>query len=287
MKTKLGSYFPFFIGIPAIIWQILFFYIPLLLILISSVVKTTEFGAFEAITFEKIKIFLQPLYLKVIGSSLLLALVNSLLCFLIGYRFAYFLAFKYKKYKNLMLFFLIVPFWTNFLLHAYAWFFVLEKHGLINNFLTQFGILSHPNSYLNSLFAIMVMMFYYYLPFMILPIYTSLEKFDYRLVEASLDLGASRMQTFRSIILPLSSGGIRAGFFLVFIPSFGEFAIPEIMGGDKWLFVGNVISLYILGEQTGAFGAAFTIVSVALLIISCLILFYLINLLLKPRATHG
>lgn len=285
-KESRKSHFPFFIGMPAVIWQVLFFYIPLVLILFSSVIKTNEFGSFETLSFYKIKLFLQPTYIKVIGSSLLLALSNAVICFLIAYPFAYFLAFRCEKYKNLLLFFLVVPFWTNFLLHVYAWFFVLEREGLINNLLSQLSILSNPHSYLNSLFSIMIMMVYYYLPFMVLPIYSSLEKFDFRLVEASVDLGATWVQTFKQILLPLSIRGIRSGFFLVFIPSFGEFAIPELMGGDKWMFVGNVISIYILGEQTGAFGAAFTVVSVIGLILSCFLLYFIINFLLKPRSTY-
>ena len=110
------------------------------------------------------------------------------------------------------------------------------------------------------------MMVYYYLPFMVLPIYTSLERFNMSLIEASFDLGATWFKTFRRIILPLTMRGVRAGFFLVFIPSFGEFAIPSLMGGDKIMFVGNVVSEYILAEGTGSLGAAFMVVSCAILL---------------------
>lgn len=260
------SDYPFSIGMPALIWQILFFYIPLLIIVVTSFLKTSPQGI-EEITFGKIAHFFNPLYLRVIAFSLLLALANTILCFLLAYPLAYFLAFKERKIKNFLLFLLLIPFWTNFLLHVYAWFYVLEKHGFLNNLLLQFGLVQEPIILLNSSFAIMIMMVYYYLPFMVLPIYTSLERFNMSLIEASFDLGATWMQTFRRIILPLTMRGIRSGFFLVFIPSFGEFAIPSLMGGDKIMFVGNVVSDYILAEGTGSLGAAFMVVSCAILLI--------------------
>ncbi len=217
---------PFAIGIPAIIWQVLFFYIPLLIIVVTSFLKTTPSGI-VGITFEKIAHFFNPLYLRVIASSLVLAFINVILCFLIAYPLAYFLAFKGRRIKNFLLFLLLIPFWTNFLLHVYAWFYVLERHGFLNNILIQIGLIKTPLILLNSYFAIIIMMVYYYLPFMVLPIYTSLERFNTSLIEASFDLGATWLQTFSRIILPLTMRGVRAGFFFVYIPSFGEFAIPH------------------------------------------------------------
>ena len=129
------SELPFSIGAPAMIWQVLFFYLPLAILLVTSLIKFSEFETFEGFTFEKITFFLRPLYFKVIFSSFILALGNAILCLLIAYPLAYFLAFTGKRYKNIFLFLLIVPFWTNFLLHVYAWFFVLEREGFINNLL--------------------------------------------------------------------------------------------------------------------------------------------------------
>lgn len=281
-----SSEYPFSIGIPAIIWQVLFFYIPLLFIIFSSIVKVSDLGAIEGVTLRKLGMFLTPTYAKVIGSSLLLAFSNAIICLLIAYPIAYYLAFKGKKFKNLLLFLLIVPFWTNFLLHVYAWFFVLEREGFLNNLLQKMGIIHEPVHFLNSIFAIMVMMVYYYLPFMVLPIYSSLERFEYRLIEASMDLGANWRQTFSRIMLPLTMGGVRSGFFLVYIPSFGEFAIPELMGGDKHLFVGSVVSHYILGEQTGSLGAAFTVVSCVILLITAIFFYWVSKRFFKPKARY-
>jgi spermidine/putrescine transport system permease protein len=291
MKIKLlrkppATELPFSIGAPAMIWQVLFFYLPLAILAISSILEFSENETFVGFTFQKISFFLRPLYLKVILSSLTLALANAILCLLIAYPLAYFLTFTGKRYKNFFLFLLIVPFWTNFLLHIYAWFFVLEKEGFLNNLLRGMGIISEPLHLLNTPIAIMIMMVYYYLPFMVMPLYSSLEKMDARLIETSLDLGASWGQTIRRVMLPLTKRGLKAGFFLVYIPSFGEFAIPELMGGDKLMFVGTVVSNYILGDETGSLGAAFTLVASVLLLISTFILYWIIDCLI-PGKQHG
>jgi spermidine/putrescine transport system permease protein len=284
MKKKILSLdFPFFLGVPALIWQFLFFYAPLLILVISSFLKLSEEGFIQGFTLEKIYFFLNPIYGKVILASLLLALCNAVICLLIAYPVAYFMAIAAKKFRNLLLILMIVPFWTNFLLHVYAWFFVLEREGFLNTLLQTLGLIGQPFQLLNSLFSIMIMMVYYYLPFMVLPLYSSLERFDYKLIEASLDLGATSMQTFRRIMLPLTLRGVRTGFFLVFIPSFGEFAIPELMGGDKQMFVGSVVSHYILGEETGSLGAAFTVVSCLALLVTTLFFFWLISRFLTPK----
>ncbi|MBS0606023.1 MAG: ABC transporter permease [Parachlamydiales bacterium] len=277
------SELPYAIGVPAMIWQVLFFYLPLAILAVSSILAISETGAIEGITFSKIQFFLNPLYLKVIASSFLLALSNAVLCLLIAYPLAYFLAFAGKKYNNFFLFLLIVPFWTNFLLHVYAWFFVLEKQGFLNNLLTTLGLMHNPVSYLNTPFAIMIMMVYYYLPFMVMPLYSSLERMDMRVIEASYDLGASWQQTLRRVILPLTKRGLKAGFFLVYIPSFGEFAIPELMGGDRFMFVGSVVANYILGDETGSLGAAFTVVSSIFLLLSSIILYFIIDRLIPGK----
>ncbi len=274
---------PFSIGAPAMIWQVLFFYLPLAILVVSSFISISELGIFEGFTFEKVSFFFRPVYFKVILASFFLALGNAILCLLIAYPLAYFMTFTGKKYKNFLLFLLIVPFWTNFLLHVYAWFFVLEKEGFLNNLLRGIGLINDPIILLNTPFAIMVMMVYYYLPFMVMPLYSSLEKMDLRLVEASLDLGATWGQTLRRVILPLTKRGLKAGFFLVYIPSFGEFVIPELMGGDKQMFVGTVVSQYILGDETGSLGAAFTVIASILLLISAGGLYWIIDRLVPGR----
>lgn len=255
---------PFALGAPAFIWQLLFFYIPLLFILFLSFTQLSVDSIYNGFTLEHYKNFFASTYVHIIVRSLLLAISTGIACFFIGYPLAYYIAFK-SKHKNLLLFLLIVPFWTNFLLHIFAWFFLLDHSGLVNNMLVYFKIVKEPIQFLNTMFAIFLVMVYAYLPFMVLPLYSILEKFDKKLIEASQDLGASLWQTLIRIMLPLSLPGIISGFFLVFVPSFGEFAIPSLMGGDRYAFVGNVIYSYILGNRTMELGSAFTVLSVLVL----------------------
>lgn len=271
----------FFIGSPAMIWQIIFFYFPLLLMLFSSVMQISETGAITGITFNNfVKVFSKT-HLYIILKSLCLSTFTATVSFFIAYPLAHFIIFHAKRYKSLFLFFLIVPFWTNFLLHVYAWFFVLEKQGFLNNILLSTGLIHEPIHFLNSLFAIILMMVYCYFPFMVLPIISSLERFNSSLLEVSHDLRASRMQTLFKITLPLTMPAIRAGFFLVFIPSFGEFIIPELMGGDKHYFVGNVVSQYVMGNETETIGSAFMVMSALSLIIATFGIYALFNRLFK------
>jgi len=271
-KTSLWKIFKsealFTIGSTPIIWQIIFFYIPLLILVATSLVKTSTSGQFIGLTLEHFYPLLNTTYLTIIFNSFGLSLVTTFLCLIIGFPLAYFIAFNGGRLKNVLLFLLLIPFWTNFILHIYAWFFVLEKHGFLNNLLLDLGLISSPLHFLNSTFSVLVMMVYFYLPFMVLPIFSSLERFNPLLLEASYDLGANHRQTLQKILLPLTLSAIRAGIFLVYIPSFGEFVIPELMGGDRNFFVGNVISLFILGEKTGPVGIAFTVLSTLCLLIS-------------------
>ncbi len=260
---------PFAIGLPALIWQAVFFYIPLLLILFSSLRSSTD-----GFTLQNFVHVWDWIYFKIAFNSLGLAIATTILCLSIAFPLAYFIAFRARRFKNLLLFLLMIPFWTNFLLHIYAWFFVLEKQGFLNTLLMNLGLIETPFHILNTTFAMMLMMVYYFLPFMALPIYSTLESIDRNLLEASLDLGANWTQTMRKVLIPLSLSGIRSGILLVYIPAFGEFVIPDLMGGDKQYFVGSVISQFVLGNHTAPLGAAFTVISVSILICSLILLFY-------------
>ena len=266
LRTK--SEKAFVIGSPALIWQLIFFYLPLLFMMLSSLFSFSGSGGIHSLTLKHFIPLFSSTHFSVIFSSIFLAVSTSLICFLLAYPLAHFIAFRGGRYKTPMLFFLIVPLWTNFLLHVYAWFFVLEREGFLNTLLLKVGLIQTPMHFLNSLFAIVLMMVYCYLPFMVLPIFSSLERFDRKLLEASTDLGASWWETFRKVMLPITLPAVRAGFFLVFIPSFGEFIIPELMGGDKKYFVGNVVSQYVLGKETGGLGAAFMVLSCASLVVT-------------------
>lgn len=255
LKKTLFNELPFLAAVPAMVWQLLFFGIPLLIILCASFIHNNGF------TFNNYIALFDFSYVKIIARSLFLALSNALICLLCAYPVAYFLAAHVKRFKNMLLFLLVLPFWTNFLVQVYAWFFLLEKNGLINALLLKIGIINTPLDISNSLFAVFIVMMYCYMPFMILPIYSTIEKLNLQLLEASADLGATPWQTFLRITLPLSMPGIKNGILLVLIPSFGEFVIPSLFGGGKHLMVGSLISYYFLVVNNSAIGAAFTLLS--------------------------
>jgi len=190
-----------------------------------------------------------------------------LLCLVIGYPVAYFIALRVKKWRLVLLFLLTLPFWTNFLTQAYAWFFVLERHGLINTILKMLHVIHEPLLLAHNNFAVLCVMVYCYLPFMILPIYSVLQKVNVQLLEASQDLGATKWQTFTHVTLPLSRTGIQTGLLLVCIPAFGEFVIPMIMGGSRDFYVGSLITHYMLSSGNEHLGAAFTCLSACVLFV--------------------
>lgn len=265
----------FAIGSPALIWQLIFFYLPLFFMILASVMQLSDEGVFERFTLQNFYPLFSKVHFSIIFNSLSLAFITAFLCLFVAYPLAHFIAFHGRRYKTILLFFLIVPFWTNFLLHVYAWFFVLEREGFLNTLLISLGLIQTPIHFLNSFFAVMLMMVYCYLPFMVLPIFSSLERFDRHLLEVSDDLGASWRQTFFKVMLPLTMPSLRAGFFLVFVPSFGEFIIPELMGGDKRYFVGNAISQYVLGSETEGLGAAFMVLSCFSLVGATALIYFL------------
>lgn len=280
MKVKLKELIkkekPFFAASLAFVWQGLFFYLPLVFIVILSVIQQSSLVGYYKIGLDNFLYFLNWSYLTIILKSFVLALINSILCFVVGFPIAYFLAFKAGRFRNLFLFLLILPFWTNFLLHVYAWFYVLEKAGFLSNLLLFLGFIKEPIGFLNSYWTIILVMMYCYLPFMVLPIYSVLERLNKNILEASADLGASMWQTWYRITLPLSLSGLKSGFFLVFVPSFGEFAIPGLIGGDKYVFVGSVITQFILSNGSMSLGAAFTLIS-SIALISLIIAIYFVG----------
>jgi len=217
---------------PVTVWLGLFFLVPLLLILAYSFGTS---GIYGGITLgfnpgNYLKVF-DPLYLEIIVRTFVIALINTLLCFLLGYPLAYFIALKGGRWKSTLILLVMVPFWTSLLLRAYAWVVILRGNGFANRTLQFLGITDEPITLIFTPEAVLMGMVYSYLPFMILPLYAALEKFDVRLKEAAQDLGASRWHTFWRVTFPLSMPGVIAGSILVFIPSAGEFVIPDRLGG--------------------------------------------------------
>lgn len=262
----------FVFSVPALMWQLLFLYIPLLLVVYASV-KSSDVSSWFDLTLNNFFALADYHYFTIIGRSVFIAAGVAFLCLVIGYPVAYFLALRIKSHwKNVLLFLLTLPFWTNFLIQVYAWVFVLDHNGLINSFLLALGFINEPLHMVNSTYSIFLVMIHYYLPFMIMPLYTILEKIQPELLEASMDLGATNWQTFRQVTLPLSMSGIKTGVLLVFVPAFGEFVIPSLIGGAKYMFVGSLISHYFLIVRDSQIGSAFTVLS-GLVLIVCVMVF--------------
>lgn len=246
----------FFFMAPAIAWQICFCLLPLLFVIQLSFCTSL----FKDITLQYFVHVMKASHFFVMFRSFFLASVTAICCLLIGYPVAYYVALCVRpSMKSGLIFLIILPFLTNLLVQVYAWFFILEKHGILNKFLNFLGF--DFGHLLNSQFAMNLVMFHVYLPFMIMPLYSTLEKINIRLLEASLDLGASSFQTFCRIVLPLSIHGIKTGFFLVYVTSFGEYAIPSLIAGQKNYFVGTMISEYFFIGKDWHVGAAFTCLS--------------------------
>jgi spermidine/putrescine transport system permease protein len=251
----------FFLGAPAIIWKVIFLYTPLLFLVAISLVKSWNTFGFSQPTLEHYMALCAWAPFKIIIMSMIVAVATTVLCILLAYPVVYYL-WQYRGRMKMFLFFLLIlPFWINFLLHVYAWFMMLEQHGVVNNFLMHIGLISRPIAMLYSYFAIMLVMVHAYLPFMVFPLYSIVDKIDKQFLEASADLGASFWTTFFRVILPLSLPGLVTGSVLVFVASFAEFVIPDLVGGDRYMFVGNMITHYFLVAREASQGAAFTVIS--------------------------
>ncbi|MBT4594844.1 ABC transporter permease [bacterium] len=259
--------FPFILGCPAIIWQVLFLYMPLLVILGYSFISHESLAS-NAITFTLayFSLVLNFYYMKAILATVLLALSTTVVCLLVAYPIAYFIAFKAKRMQGLWLFFLILPSMSNLIIQVYAWFFILQRHGAISTIAYKVGITSSYIHLLNNEFAIITGMVYCFLPFMIFPIFSSLSQMDPKMLEASADLGANRLQTFFHVVLPLSLRGVATGCMLVFVPAFGEYVIIEMLGGSKNAFWGSIIVNKFLTNYNLHTGAALVLVGMTVLI---------------------
>lgn len=249
-----------------LLWAITFIVFPLVLILIYSLNSGSDLTNFS-FTLENFNRFFEPLYLKILGSSILIAGASTVLCLIIGYPVSYIISkLPEKKRQNTILIF-IIPMWMNFLLRTYAWLTLLGNNGLINKFIGIFGI--GPWDLMYNQKAIMIGMVYNFLPFMVLPIYTMLLKIDPKLIEAAKDLGANDFKVFTKVIFPLSLPGIFTGVTMVFIPAISTFVVPNLLGGNKLYLIGNLIEKQFTTTGDWGFGSA---VSMALIVIMLLIL---------------
>lgn len=252
-------------------WMILFVAIPLVYVFAISFMKKGTYGGIElAFTLSNYREILNPLYLQIFIGSIITAGISTIVCLAIGYPFAYFIAKKSQIKKSFLLMLVMLPFLTNSLIRMYGWIILLKGEGIINKILVSLHIISEPIQLIYTNFAVMLGLIYCLLPFMILPLYSSIEKLDMSLLEAASDLGAKPTKTFLNITLPLTMPGIFAGSILVFIPALGLFFIADLLGGSKVMLIGNLIRNQFLTARNWPFGAALsmTLILITLILVA-------------------
>lgn len=256
---------------PTMLWLTVFLLLPLGLIAVISFATRGHFGEVDySFSLHSYRTLLAPAYARIVWNSVVVALVTTVLCFAIGYPLAYFIALSRPERRWLYLFLILVPFWTNFLIRIYAWMIILRGQGVLAEGLRWLGLLPGPADALFSRIqlytpgAVIIGMVYEFLPFMILPLFASLEKLDLALLDAAADLGARPWKAFLRVTLPLSLPGIVAGSILVFVPAMGMFVVPDLMGGAQTVLVGNLINNQFLRARDWPLGSAASMVLLAL-----------------------
>ncbi|MGV6989378.1 spermidine/putrescine ABC transporter permease PotB [Testudinibacter sp. P80/BLE/0925] len=252
-------------------WLIFFVLVPNVLVLGTSFLTRDTSNLIDfTFSLDSYKRLFDPLYAQVMWNSLYMSGLATIICLLIGYPFAFMIAKLPSKYRPILLFMVILPFWTNSLIRIYGMKIFLGVRGVLNNALMSLGIIDSPIRIINTEMAVIIGLVYILLPFMILPLYSAIEKLDGRLLEAAKDLGAGTVQRFVWIILPLTMPGIIAGCLLVLLPAMGMFYVADLLGGAKVLLVGNVIKSEFLVSRNWPFGAA---ISIGLTILMALLLY--------------
>ncbi len=251
---------------PIIAYSLLLIILPLIYIFFISFMKSDSYGGI-IYTFNVsnyIEIF-NMVYIKVFLKSFVIATIATFICILISYPFTYFISQKKGYVKNVLITLVMIPFLTNSLIRTYGWIILLRKHGLINETLLSLGLIKNPFNLMYNNFSIIIGMVYTLLPFMILPLYSSMEKINPKVIDAASDLGASKIKTFFEIIIPYTKTGLFNGIIMVFIPCLGYFFISDLLGGGKLMILGNLIKNQFLTARNWPFGAS---ISIAMLIVS-------------------
>ena len=257
-KIKTGSN----LATPYAIWSALFIVVPLILIVFFGFTNQVD-GGYE-FTLEHFQKFLTPMYFKVVRRSLVLAVISTFLCLIIGYPTAYLITKAKPSRSGILIMLCIVPMWMNFLLRTYAWSAILGRNGFINTIITTFGF--EPLTLLYTDGAVLLGMVYNFLPFMILPIHTVLSKMDQNLINAAKDLGANGFQVFTKVVFPLSLPGVISGITMVFMPAVSTFVISKLLGGGQFYLIGNLIEQQFMSVGDWHFGSAISIFMMILIL---------------------
>ena len=267
---------------PAGFWLLVFFLVPLVIMLVYSLMPRGIYGGVEpGFTLEHYARFFDPLYLQVLQRTFAWSLGCTVICLLLGYPVAYVIA-RSGRWRTFLLFLVVLPFWTSFLVRTFAMIFLMRDTGLINAWLLKLGMIDEPLTILYTPFAVMAGLVYGFLPFMILPIYASLEKVDLSLLEAAEVLGARPAARFRRVTLPLSTPGVVAGSLLVFIPALGSFLTADLLGGAKQVMIGNLVQNQFSSARNWPFGSAASFIVMALVLAAVML-----YLRVKDRSSGG
>jgi len=245
-----------------------FFFAPFVIVLLYAFGMVGLLRQFQpSPTLEYFFEFFDSVAPSVFGRSLLMAFATTVLCLLLGYPMSYYIAVKSGRRKESLMLLVIIPFWVSFLLRTYALMTILDVNGIINVTMLSLGLISEPLNLMYNMQAVLLGMVYNYLPFMILPLYTSMEKLDKSLLEAAGSLGAGPARSFLHVTLPLTRSGVGAGSILVFVPAVGEFIIPQLLGGTESFMIGNLIWTLFLKARNLWFGSAVSIILIGLVVL--------------------
>ncbi|OGN86591.1 MAG: ABC transporter permease [Chloroflexi bacterium GWC2_73_18] len=263
---------------PGLGWWLVFLALPLMVVLAYSFFRRGTYGGvvFD-FTLDNYVRALDPLYLGVLGFSLRIAVITTAVALLIGYPAAYFIATRPRRWRTPLLVLIILPFWTSFLIRTYAWMVLLNREGLINRPLLALGIIDEPLPLLYNEFAIVIGLVYGYLPLMILPLYAAIERLNPELREAATNLGARPIKVFFTVTVPLTLTGIAAGCIFVFVPSLGNFIVPDLLGGGRSIMVGNLIQSQFLKARDWPFGATLALALITLMMVLLVVQARIIN----------
>lgn len=253
-----------YLASPYAIWSAIFIIIPLFLIVFFGFTKSVD-GQY-VFTLENFERLMNPIYFKVFGRSIWLALLSTIICLVVGYPAAYIISKAKLSRRGTLIMLFILPMWMNFLLRTYAWAAILGKNGIINTILVALGL--NAANILYSDLAVMLGMVYNFLPFMVLPIYTVLSKMDQDLINAAKDLGANPMQVFSKVVFPLSMPGVASGITMVFMPAVSTFVISKLLGGGKFMLLGNLIEHQFMTVGDWHFGSAVSIFMMIMILLS-------------------
>ena len=259
---------------PGGFWLVIFFALPLLLIFVISFLSRNDLGyPVLPLTLDNYQQTFDPLYLNLFLFSLWISLLTTIITLFISFPVALFIARTPKRWRGFLVILVMIPFWTNFLVRTYALQFLMRANGPINTLLLDLHLIHEPISILSTPLAVLIGLVYGELPFMILPLYTSLEKFDWSLIDAAQDLGANIRRAFLRVMLPLTMPGILAGSILVFVPSVGSYITVELMGGGKTNMIGRVIAAQFGAASNWPFGSAISLLLMVVVTIAALVYF--------------